>query len=113
LAQSLIERGKVRLNRQKVDKASTVVKKGDVLTLTLGPSVRTVEIRGIGERRGPAPEAQRLYAELMLETREGARPPQREQPGGAVAVQRPAGTGRPTKKDRRLIDKLKKSLGSL
>ena len=52
LAQDLISRGKVRLNREKIDKPSTLVKPGDVLTLVVGPAVRSLEIVGIGHRRG-------------------------------------------------------------
>ena len=64
LAQALIERGKVRINRVKIDKTSTTVGPGDVLTLSLGPRVLSIEILGIGSRRGPAAEAQALYRDL-------------------------------------------------
>ena len=37
LAQALIARGKVRINRNRLEKPSATVKPGDVLTLTLGP----------------------------------------------------------------------------
>ena len=64
LAQALIERGKVRMNRVKIDKTSTTVRLGDVLTLSLGPRVLSIEVLGIGSRRGPAAEAQALYRDL-------------------------------------------------
>ena len=35
------------------------------LTATLQDCVRVIEIRGLGERRGPPGEAQTLYAELL------------------------------------------------
>ena len=44
LAQALIARGKVRINRNRLEKPSATVKPGDVLTLTLGPTVRILEI---------------------------------------------------------------------
>jgi ribosome-associated heat shock protein Hsp15 len=99
LAQALIERGKVRINRVKIAKTSQPVKPGDVLTLSLGPRIVSVEVLGIGARRGPAAEAQMLYRDLTA--RRG--PP-------AVDVAAPGGIGaggRPTKKDRRLIDKIR------
>lgn len=106
LAQALIARGKVRLNRIKIDKPATPVKAGDVLTLSLGPNVRTVEILGMGKRRGPAAEASLLFRDLTpvptrLEAEVAASLKPRPQ-----AV-REDGAGRPTKRDRRLTDKLK------
>jgi ribosome-associated heat shock protein Hsp15 len=65
LAAKLIETGCIRVNRQRVIKAAAVVKCGDVLTATLHDQVRVIEIRGLGERRGPPSEAQSLYAELL------------------------------------------------
>ena len=107
LAQALIERGKVRINRVKIDKTSTTVRPGDVLTLSLGPRVLSIEILGIGSRRGPAAEAQALYRDLA---------PQRpktisDKPGETEAISRqalrPEGAGRPTKRERRLTDKFR------
>ena len=109
LAQVLIARGKVRLNRIKVAKASTSVKPGDVLTLSLGPSVRSLEVLGIGVRRGPAPEAQLLYCELDLptsRTRSNGRAADREGVHLPPAI-RSDGAGRPTKRDRRRTDTLR------
>lgn len=105
LAQDLISRGKVRLNREKIDKPSTLVKPGDVLTLVVGPAVRSLEIVGIGYRRGPATEAQSLFLDHT--------PPKVRPEAAETAMQskqsavRPEGSGRPTKRDRRQIDKLK------
>jgi ribosome-associated heat shock protein Hsp15 len=105
LAQSLIARGKVRLNRAKIDKPSTLVKPGDVLTLVAGPAVRSLEIVAIGRRRGPAAEAQLLFLD---HTPPAPRPEASEiSSKPAQPAIRPEGAGRPTKRDRRLIDKLK------
>ncbi|MGO9483011.1 MAG: RNA-binding S4 domain-containing protein [Rhodomicrobium sp.] len=65
LAAKLIEAGCIRVNRQRVTKASAAVKCGDVLTATLDGRVRVIEVRGLGERRAPASEAQTLYSELL------------------------------------------------
>jgi len=64
LAAKLIEAGCIRVNRQRILKASTCVKCGDVLTANLYGRVRIIEILAIGTRRGPALEAQSLYTEL-------------------------------------------------
>ena len=52
IAAKLIEAGCIRVNRQRVVKASATVKCGDVLTATLHGCVHVIEIRGLGERRG-------------------------------------------------------------
>ena len=54
IAAKLIEDGCIRVNRQRAVKASATVKCGDVVTATLQGRVRVIEIRGLGERRGPA-----------------------------------------------------------
>jgi ribosome-associated heat shock protein Hsp15 len=99
LAQALIERGKVRINRVKVDKTSTAVKPGDVLTLSLGPRVTSIEVVAIGQRRGPATEAQALYRDLT--------PRQAPPVPGVFQAVRADGSGRPTKRERRLTDKFR------
>ena len=66
LAAKLIEQGCVRVNRQRVVKAATSIKCGDVLTANLHGRVRVIEVLAVGHRRGPPGEAQMLYAELML-----------------------------------------------
>ncbi len=66
IAAKLIEEGCIRVNRQRVVKASAPVKCGDVLTATIRGRVRVIEIRGLASRRGSASEAQELYSELML-----------------------------------------------
>ncbi len=111
LAQALIERGKVRVNRVKIDKTSTIVKPGDVLTLALGPRVLSIEILGIGSRRGPALEAQTLYRDLAPARPKilADSPEEGSRQAGAILHQaiRPEGAGRPTKRERRLIDKFR------
>ncbi|MBA2126003.1 RNA-binding protein [Hyphomicrobium methylovorum] len=115
LAQELIERGKVRLNRVKVVKPSTVVKPGDGLTLVAGRIIRSFEIVAIGVRRGPAREAQLLYRDLTApQPREGIanRKPKDSETQDAMPPADPAvreqGAGRPTKRDRREIEKFKR-----
>ncbi len=101
LAAGLVENGRVRLNRDKISKPSQTVKPGDVLTVTLGPSVRILKIVGMGERRGPAIEARTLYDDLTPP------PPPKEAVPEKLSGERDQGAGRPTKRDRRMTERLK------
>jgi ribosome-associated heat shock protein Hsp15 len=68
LAARIVEAGGVRATRGDVriplDKPSRQVRRGDVLVFAAGASWTVVRILGLGERRGPAPEARALYALL-------------------------------------------------
>jgi ribosome-associated heat shock protein Hsp15 len=66
LATKLVGEGCIRVNRQRVVKAATCVKCGDVLTASLYGKVRVIEILAVGRRRGPPAEAKALYSELPL-----------------------------------------------
>ncbi len=66
IAQDKATQGHIRLNGHRVEKASAAVRVGDVLTLPAGNRVIALRVLGLGERRGPAPEAQTLY-ELIEE----------------------------------------------
>lgn len=113
LAQTLIERGKVRINGVKADRPSHFVKPGDVLTVNMGPQVRLITVRGIGTRRGPATEAQALYEELTPAPDRTKSSPKSGSVDGAPLVDglatavRPTGAGRPTKRERRDTERLK------
>ena len=61
LAQAAAASGLIRLNDHRVEKASTEVKPGDVLTLPRGREVAVVRVLACGIRRGPAKEARLLY----------------------------------------------------
>jgi len=94
LAASQVKAAHVRVNGEKVSKAATTVGAGDTLTFPQGNDIRVIEIVACGERRGPAPEAQALYADKTP-----PKPPKEER------VQTDWGKGRPTKKDRRDLEK--------
>jgi ribosome-associated heat shock protein Hsp15 len=104
MAAELVSEGKVRLNKVRVEKPSQQVKPGDVLTLAVANRVRILEVRSPGTRRGPATEAHTLYVDLTP-------PPAPRDPSSPdyLVSGRDAGTGRPTKRDRRLTDKLHES----
>ncbi len=98
-AAQLVTEGKVRLNRQRVEKPSQTVRPGDVVTVTVRGHVRILKVVASGERRGPAAEACTLYEDLT--------PPPPPRPEADPHASRPAGSGRPTKKERRQTDRLK------
>lgn len=64
LATQLVLKGKFRVNREKIAKASFLVKAGDVITAALGSRVRIVQVAGFSARRGPPVEARALYLDL-------------------------------------------------
>lgn len=102
LAAKLIQAGRVRVNRDKADQASHMVKPGDVLTVTLDRRILVLKVLGGGARRGPAEEARTLYEDLTPP----AAPRDRTLPD-ALPPYREAGSGRPTKKERRETDRLR------
>ena len=89
LATKTVSAGHVRVNGDRASKPAHSVGPGDTLTFPQAKRVRVVRILGLGERRGPAPEAQALYEDLS--------PP----PDPTPPAPRYDGGGRPTKKDRR------------
>ncbi len=68
LATEEIESGHVRINGQKTRKPGHVLRAGDVLTFPQGDAIRMVRITALGQRRGPATEAQLLYLDLVPAT---------------------------------------------
>ncbi len=99
-ATKLVKEGKIRVNGNKVSKASCTVRPDDVITAVLSSNVHVLKVLELGSRRGPASEAQALYEDLTpapLPTK--APRPQRPE--------REKGAGRPTKRQRRQTDRLR------
>ena len=61
LAQAAADKGRVRVNGIRVEKAGRGIRLGDILTIPTGREVLAVCVVAFGERRGPAPEARLLY----------------------------------------------------
>jgi ribosome-associated heat shock protein Hsp15 len=102
LAQTLVTAGKVRVNRIKLEKPGATVKIGDVVTLSAHARVRILKVVATGVRRGPASEAQALYEDLTPPP-----PPREVSERTAAPGLREPGAGRPTKRDRRRIDRMR------
>ena len=103
LANTFCGTGRLRLNGQVIRKSKQSIKTGDVLTFPLAGHVRVIKVVELGTRRGPAPEAQALYEDLDPPVQERKTPAEKMR----VAA-RDAGTGRPTKTQRRATDRLRK-----
>ena len=103
LAADAIAGGKVQVNGDRVKRAKPV-QIGDEVRIRQGPYEHQIVVRELSDRRGPAVDAAKLYEEtpasraaretmaLQLKSLHAAFVPER---------------GRPTKKDRREIEKLK------
>ena len=98
LAASACNGGKVDLNGDAA-KPSKSVRPGDLLQITLPRNRRIVRVTVLTERRGSGSEAALLYEDLTPP------PPPREARTSPPAY-RPRGAGRPTKRERRHIDRL-------
>lgn len=99
LAAQAVEGGRIQLNGQRV-KPAREVKPGDELVIHIGALEWVIEVRTLSSRRGPAPEAQALYAES-----EASRQRRFEAVAARKLARAPVRSekGRPTKRDRRQL----------
>src|SRR5262247_283414 len=95
LASAACDGGRVDVN-ELAAKPSRLVRAGDLLHVTLPAGRRIARVTALAEQRGPASAARAIYEDLT--------PPRLRVPPAAA---RPAGAGRPTKRDRRAIDHLR------
>lgn len=102
LAQKVIETGAIRVNSERTERSDHKVGAGDVLTMQLHGRVLVWRIVDPGTRRGPASEASTLYEDLSPPPL----PKAELSPYDRAIAERPAGSGRPTKKERRETDRL-------
>ncbi|RUM95577.1 RNA-binding S4 domain-containing protein [Pseudaminobacter arsenicus] len=102
LGAKLVQAGRVRLNGEKISQPAESVRPGDVLTLTLDRRILVYKVLAPGSRRGPAEEARTLYEDMSPEPT-----PPGQAPMDAQVPLRDLGSGRPTKRERRQIDRLR------
>jgi ribosome-associated heat shock protein Hsp15 len=104
LAADAVETGKVEVNGERAKRAKQL-QVGDSLRIRLGPYHHLVTVRILSERRGPASVAATLYEESA----EGRRAREAMQVQVKAAQSVPGyERGRPTKKDRREIEKMRR-----
>jgi ribosome-associated heat shock protein Hsp15 len=102
LAVDEINHGRVQIDQHDV-KPAREVRIGDVITIVQAKIPRTVVLKGLSEQRGPAPVAQQLYEETpdSLQTRARTMEHNRLNLEPALSIAH----GRPTKRDRRDLQK--------
>ena len=104
LAADAVESGKVLVNEMRA-KPARAIAAGDRLDIRIGQYQFLIEVLALSGKRGPAPEAQKLYRESDASRERRA----------VLAAQLKAEQvifsfkGRPTKRDRRLIERLKQT----
>ena len=104
LAADAIGGGKILVNGERV-KPARPLQAGDEVRVRLGPHEHIVTVRGISERRGPATVAATLYEETPASI--AARAKLSEQLRMAPAAFVYEDKGRPTKRDRRELDRFR------
>ncbi|WP_198968714.1 RNA-binding S4 domain-containing protein [Xylophilus sp. ASV27] len=102
LAVEEIGKGRVQVNGAPA-KPSRELRPGDTVAVRQGVLLRTVVVRALSSLRGPAPVAQQLYEETAdsVQARERAAEQRRLAPEPADTLTQ----GRPTKRDRREIER--------
>jgi ribosome-associated heat shock protein Hsp15 len=99
-AAALVGGGHVRVNGARTNAASHLVRPDDVVTVALDRTIKVLKVLGFAERRGDADAARLLCEDISPPApREGPADP----PSGPAYA---PGSGRPTKRDRRALDRL-------
>ena len=106
MATRAIAGGSFRLDGEVMRKPHRAAAIGQTLTFAQGSNIRVIRILGIGSRRGPASEAMLLYEDLAP-----LQPKLVKNTAHNLDFEaRKKGAGRPTKRERRLTEKLKPGL---
>ena len=98
IATDACKAGHVSVNRA-VTKPATTVRVGDLVIIRLGGRDRVLEVAEVIDKRVGAPGAAECYLDHS--------PPSPSAPLGAAGLVRDRSSGRPTKRDRRLTDRLR------
>ena len=107
LAQQAIAAGKVKVGGERVKPAHDLRSK-EVLSIRNGETEWLVTVLGLSERRGPAVEARKLYEETPASLAERQRRGDLRRLSPEPGAER---KGRPTKRDRRLLEALSSPRG--
>ena len=107
LATAAVGGGKVKVNGERV-KPAHAVRTGDRLTLSIQQQVLDIDVLAFPVRRGTAKEAQACYAQTPESLQRNV--VLREQ-HRLAALSRPHSDTRPDKRERRQLDKLRRSQG--
>ena len=99
LAAEAIEAGRVSVNGERA-KASKTVKPGDALSIRRPPWEHHVTVRALADKRGSASVAQALYEETAE-----SRAKREALAAELKSMPPPVFKGRPTKKDRRTLER--------
>ena len=104
MASRMVASGRLRINGESISKPHRQILPDMVLVFPQAETIRTIKVLALATRRGPASEAQKLYEDLD--------PPQPKDTSKQTMIvpqfeTRDTGSGRPTKRDRRLNDALK------
>jgi ribosome-associated heat shock protein Hsp15 len=99
LAVDAVESGKVTMDEARI-KPAKAIGVGDLLVIRIGQYHFEVEVLGLSNKRGAAPEAQKLYRES-----EASKARRAEIAANLKALPQPTFKGRPTKRDRREIER--------
>ncbi|QRM53496.1 RNA-binding S4 domain-containing protein [Sinorhizobium sp. BG8] len=100
LAAKAVESGDVAVNGQQIRQPSYGLKAGDVVVVSADRHDIVVKVLSGGVRRGPYEEARLLYEDMTPP------PPPKGERNLFAEVTRDRGAGRPTKRERRQIDRL-------
>lgn len=104
IAAEAVDGGKVQVNGERA-KPAKAVRPGDEVRVRIGPYEHLLHVTGTAERRGTAAEAARLYVET--EDSRAAREKLHWQLHAAAPAMEPE-KGRPTKRDRRDLERFRK-----
>lgn len=108
LAVEAIDGGKVKVNDDRVKRAKQI-QIGDRVEIRMGPYLHVVNVRGLSERRGPASEAIQLYQETPESLADRERVAFQLKAAHVLFV--PETNERPTKRDRRRLERFRKDGG--